>query len=57
MHAATGGGVLGGTLFGVLPNLPVEDVLLTMLMAGIGAVTSYLVTLMMKSIFSRYRKR
>jgi len=57
LPTATGSGVLGGTFFGVLPNLPVEDVMLTVVMAAIGAVTSYLVTLVLKFLFSHYRKR
>lgn len=43
----------GGTVFGVLPNLPVEDVLVTVVMAFIGAVASFIASVLLR-IISRW---
>lgn len=38
----------GGTACSLLPNLPFRDLLLTALMATVGAVVSFLVSLLLK---------
>ncbi len=40
--------IYGGRVFGLVPNLPVENVVLTIYMAILGTLTSYLITLLLK---------
>lgn len=40
----------GRTFFEVLPNLPVEDVLVTVVMAFIGAVASFIASVVLRFI-------
>jgi hypothetical protein len=40
--------IYGGTIFGLVPNLPVENVVVTIYMATLGTLTSFLVTLLLK---------
>ena len=40
--------IYGGSVFGLLPNLPVENILVTIIMAIVGTLTSFLVTLLLK---------
>ena len=42
--------IYGGTVFGLLPNLPVENILVTIYMAILGTLTSFLVTVLLKWI-------
>lgn len=41
---------IGGTAFGLLPNLPVEDVFTTVIMAFIGAVASFIASVVLRFI-------
>jgi len=47
----------GGTAFGVLPNLPVEDVIITIIMAVIGAVASFSVSVVLKYFSRKHGKK
>lgn len=49
-------GTAGGTFLSVLPNLHSEDVLKTVLLAAIGAVVSFLLSLILKFIVKKHRK-
>ncbi|WP_165593565.1 hypothetical protein [Aequorivita soesokkakensis] len=40
--------IYGGTIFGLVPNLPVENIIITIYMAVLGTLTSFLVTLLLK---------
>jgi hypothetical protein len=40
--------IYGGSVFGLLPNLPVENIVVTIFMAIVGTLTSFLVTLLLK---------
>lgn len=42
--------ILGGTLFGLMGNITPEDILRTAILAAVGAMVSYGVTVMMKRI-------
>ncbi|MEX0995818.1 MAG: hypothetical protein WDZ45_02070 [Flavobacteriaceae bacterium] len=46
----------GGAFFGVLPNLPVEDILVTVVMAFIGAVASFIASVLLRFISRRFGK-
>jgi hypothetical protein len=46
---------IGGTIFGVLPNIHSEDIVVTSVMAVIGAVVSFLVTFILRKLFSSFK--
>ena len=41
-------GTLSGTLLSILPQLTTHDILVTVVLAVVGAVTSFLVTVLLK---------
>ncbi|MCG2419767.1 hypothetical protein K8089_12100 [Aequorivita sp. F47161] len=49
--------IFGGTVFGIIPNLPIDDVVLTICMAIIGTISSYIVTVLLKWISRRLDRR
>ncbi|MDC8000121.1 hypothetical protein POV26_03665 [Aequorivita todarodis] len=49
--------IFGGMVFGLLPNLPIEDIVVTLCMATFGTVTSFVVTVLLKWISKRLEKR
>jgi hypothetical protein len=52
----TKAGTVGGTLFTVFYNIKSEDIVKTIVLASIGAVVSFLVSLMLKRIFKQNKK-
>ena len=51
----TKAGTASGTLLIILANIHSEDLLRTALLAAIGAAVSYLVTLLLKLLFRRWK--
>ncbi|HEU4788207.1 MAG TPA: hypothetical protein VFS71_00815 [Flavobacterium sp.] len=49
-------GTAGGTFLSVLPNLHSEDVSKTVLLAAIGAIVSFGLSMVLKFIVKKYRK-
>jgi len=49
-------GTAGGTFLSVLPNLHSEDVLKTVLLASIGAVVSFIVSIALKTLLKKHKK-
>jgi hypothetical protein len=49
-------GTAGGTFLSVLPNLHSEDVFKTVLLASIGAVASFIVSMALKILLRKYKK-
>ena len=49
-------GTAGGTFLSMLPNLHSEDVLRTVLLACIGAIVSFVLSMMLKFIVKKRRK-
>tara|TARA_R110000850_G_C9994955_1_gene467525 strand:- start:15446 stop:15625 length:180 start_codon:yes stop_codon:yes gene_type:complete len=47
----------GGTASGLLPNLPVEDLVVTLVMAAMGAIASYVVTELLRQISNWFKSR
>ncbi len=47
---------VGGTLFGILPNLNASDILVTIVMASIGALASFAVTVLLKYLVKRLKR-
>lgn len=46
-------GTLGGMIMGVFPSLAVGDVLITILLASVGAIVSFFVSLVLGNLFKR----
>ena len=49
-------GTAGGTFLSVLPNLNSDDVLKTVLLAAIGAIVSFGISMVLKFVIKRYKK-
>jgi hypothetical protein len=49
-------GTAGGTFLSVVPNLHSEDVLKTVLLAAVGAIVSFGISMVLKFIIKKYRK-
>jgi len=52
----TKAGTAGGTLLTILANITCEDILKTAILAGVGAVVSFGVTLLCKHLIKRLKK-
>ena len=51
-----GAGTAGGTLTIVLANIPTGDVLKTAILAAVGAVVSFSISLLLRMLVRRWRK-
>lgn len=49
-------GTAGGTLLTILGNINSEDILKTIVLAAVGAVVSFVVTLLLKTVAKRIKK-
>jgi hypothetical protein len=49
-------GTIGGTLLTVFYNIRCEDIVKTIVLAGIGAVVSFVVSLLLKRLFKPSKK-
>ena len=49
-------GTAGGTLLTIFANISSEDLVKTAILAGVGAIVSFSVTLFLKFIIKRFRK-
>jgi len=49
-------GTAGGTFLSVIPNLHSEDVLKTVLLAAVGAIVSFGISMVLKFIIKKCRK-
>ncbi|MBC7847721.1 MAG: hypothetical protein H7Y10_14675 [Flavobacterium sp.] len=49
-------GTAGGTFLSVLPNLHSEDVFKTVVLASIGAIASFIVSLALKILLKKHKK-
>jgi hypothetical protein len=49
-------GTAGGTLLTILGNIKSEDLIKTVILAAIGAVVSFSVTLFLKFLIKRFKK-
>lgn len=53
---ATAVGTIGGTFLSILPNLHSEDVLKTIILATIGAIVSFILSLVLKNLIKKHKK-
>ena len=56
MDNGTKAGTIGGTLLTIVANIKSEDVLKTIVLAGVGAVVSFFVSLGLKYLVKRFIK-
>ena len=49
-------GTAGGTFLSIVPNLQSEDVMKTVLLATIGAIVSFMISMLLKFFIKKYRK-
>jgi hypothetical protein len=49
-------GTAGGTFLSVVPNLHSEDVVKTVLLAAIGAIVSFSISMVLKFFIKKHRK-
>ncbi len=57
LNADARAGTIGGTVLVLLLNIQVTDMLHTALLAGIGAVVSFSVSVLLKCLIRFFRKR
>ncbi|PWA09985.1 hypothetical protein DB891_06850 [Flavobacterium laiguense] len=50
-------GTAGGTFLSVLPNLNSEDILKTVFLAAIGALVSFVLSMVLKFIVKKHKKK
>ena len=56
-HSYTKTGTIGGTLTIILANINSADILKTAVLAGIGAAVSFGMSLLMKMLVKRWKRR
>jgi mannitol-specific phosphotransferase system IIBC component len=56
MDNGTKAGTVGGTLLTIVANIKSEDVLKTIVLAGIGAIVSFFVSLGLKFLVNKFKK-
>ncbi|SEG52770.1 hypothetical protein [Flavobacterium urumqiense] len=49
-------GTAGGTFLSVIPNLNSEDVLKTVLLAAVGAIVSFGISMVLKFVIKKYKR-
>lgn len=54
---STMAGTVSGTLLSTVPNIHSEDIARTFILAAVGAVASFCVTLLLKALMKRKDKR
>jgi mannitol-specific phosphotransferase system IIBC component len=49
-------GTASGTFLSVIPNLNSEDILRTIILATLGAIVSFLISLLLKIVIKKHKK-
>ena len=55
-QAESKAGLIGGTFLGAVVNIPEEDFMHTIILAGVGAMASFVATLVCKAIATTFKK-
>lgn len=48
--------MVGGTIFGILPNIPPDDLIVTIIMAFTGAFISFIASMLFKYLAKLFKK-
>jgi hypothetical protein len=49
-------GTAGGTFLSIVPNIQSEDIVKTAVLASVGAIVSYMISLLLKSLNKKHKK-
>ena len=49
-------GTAGGTFLSIVPNIPSEDITKTVILATVGAIVSFTISLLLKSLNKKHKK-
>jgi len=49
--------IIGGTVFAVLPNIRPDDLIVTVILAFVGAIASFIVSMLLKCLAKKLFKR
>ena len=49
-------GTAGGTFLSMLPNIQSEDIVKTVVLATVGAIVSFMISLLLKSLNKKHKK-
>jgi mannitol-specific phosphotransferase system IIBC component len=49
-------GTAGGTFLSVLPNLHSEDILKTIILAALGAIVSFVISMLLKYLIKKHKE-
>jgi ABC-type phosphate/phosphonate transport system permease subunit len=49
--------ILGGTVFSLIPNIPTDDLILTIIMAFTGTLVSFIASLLFKYMAKIFKKK
>ena len=49
-------GTAGGTFLSIIPNLASEDIAKTVILASVGAIVSYTISVLLKSLNKKHKK-
>lgn len=49
-------GTAGGTFLSIVPNIQSEDIVKTVVLATVGAIVSYMISLLLKGLNKKHKK-
>jgi hypothetical protein len=49
-------GTVGGTFLSIVPNIQSEDVVKTVILAAVGAIVSFMISLLLKCLIKKHKK-
>jgi hypothetical protein len=49
-------GTAGGTFLSIVPNIQSDDIARTAILAAVGAIVSFTISLILKSIYKKHKK-
>ena len=49
-------GTAGGTFLSIVPNIHSEDIAKTIILAAVGAIVSFIISLLLKSVQKKHKK-
>ena len=56
MNDSTYVGTAGGTFLSIVPNIHSEDIATTIVLASVGAIVSFTISLLLKSLNKKHKK-
>jgi hypothetical protein len=56
MNDSTYVGTAGGTFLSIVPNIHSEDIATTIVLASVGAIVSFMISLLLKSLNKKHKK-